>query len=74
DVKLYAGLLDGDETADLELEQGRKAWLQVARGSLSLNGEPLARGDGVAIEDETRVALRQAQGAEVLLFDMPAAA
>ncbi|WP_116521555.1 pirin family protein [Achromobacter insuavis] len=70
DVRLYAGLFDGDESATLELAPGRRAWVHVARGSLAVNGVALAAGDAVAISDETRVALSGGDNAEVLVFDL----
>lgn len=70
DVRLYAGLFDGDESATLELAPGRRAWVHVARGSLTVNGVALAAGDAAAISDETRVALSGGDNAEVLVFDL----
>jgi quercetin 2,3-dioxygenase len=70
DVALHAGLLDGDEAATLELAPGRHAWVQVARGSLHVNGQPLAAGDGAALSDERIVTLTRGHGAEVLVFDL----
>lgn len=70
DARLYAGLFNGDESATLELAPGRRAWVHVARGSLTVNGVALAAGDAVAISDETRVALSGGDNAEVLVFDL----
>jgi len=69
-VRLYAGLFDGDESATLDLAPGRRAWVHVARGSVVANGIELAAGDAVAITDETRVALSGGKDAEVLVFDL----
>ncbi|CAB3721356.1 Quercetin 2,3-dioxygenase [Achromobacter deleyi] len=69
-VRLYAGLFDGDESATLDLAPGRRAWVHVARGSVVVNGIELAAGDAVAITDETRVALSGGKDAEVLVFDL----
>lgn len=74
DVDLYAGLLDGEERAAFELRPGRSAWLHVARGALTLNGERLSAGDGVAITAEGTLSLSEGDDAEVLLFDLPRAA
>ena len=49
---------------------GRHAWLQVARGSLALNGRELATGDGVAVNDETTLELAGREAAEIILFDL----
>lgn len=69
-VRLYAGLFDGDESATLELAAGRRAWVHVARGSVTVNGVDLSAGDAVAVTDETRVALSGGKDAEVLVFDL----
>lgn len=70
DVDLYAGLFDGDETAEIAMRPGRLGWLQVARGEVELNGRALTAGDGAAISDETQLTLDNAKDAEVLFFDM----
>lgn len=46
------------------------AWLQVARGSLTANGQALAQGDGLATRDIATIDLASADGAEVLVFDL----
>jgi redox-sensitive bicupin YhaK (pirin superfamily) len=70
DVDLYATLLaEGDEVTHA-LRPGRKAWVQVARGAVRVNGRPLEAGDGAAIESEPAVAIAAASDAEVLLFDI----
>jgi redox-sensitive bicupin YhaK (pirin superfamily) len=70
DVNLYATLLSEDDSVSHELINGRKGWVQVARGSVVLNDEPLYPGDGVAIESPATITLTGASEAEVLLFDM----
>jgi len=71
DARLYAGLLDGEQVAALELAPGRHAWVQVVRGKITANGAALSEGDGLALVDEPRVQLSGGQNAEVLVFDMP---
>jgi len=71
DVRLYAALLDADQSASLPLQDGRIAWVQVARGEVAVNGQRLAAGDGAALDRETALVLDGATGAEVLVFDMP---
>lgn len=71
DVQLYATLLDGTERVAYPLAQGRKAYVQVARGSLSLNGMALAAGDGVRVTEAAELVLDNGEQAEVLLFDLP---
>lgn len=70
DVDLYAALLAPGENLTHPLATGRKAWLQVARGGLTLNGTALAEGDGAAIEGEDAVEIAATGDAELLLFDM----
>ena len=70
DVDLYATLLSDNQTVTHQLAAGRKGWVQVARGTVSANDEPLHAGDGVAIEGPCTITLRCASDAEVLLFDM----
>ena len=70
DLDLYAGLFDGDETASLPLRKGRGAWVQIARGSVRVNGQDLGAGDGAAISGVETIVLDGGDQAEVLLFDM----
>ncbi|MEM6850276.1 MAG: pirin family protein [Pseudomonadota bacterium] len=71
DVSLYSGLFDGDESASFELGADRVAWVQVARGSVTVGGEALAQGDAAAIEDTDTVTIQNGDDAEVLVFDLP---
>lgn len=71
DASLYVSLLNSKEKVEHSLARGRHAWLQVARGSVDLNGSRLEQGDGAAISDEQKVLISGAQdGSEVLLFDL----
>ncbi len=70
DAKVYAAILDGGQRVEHALAPGRGAWLQVARGSVDVNGTAVEAGDGVAIEDETSLAIVAAEEAEILLFDL----
>ena len=56
----------------LDLERGRRAYVQVARGGVRVNGQDLAAGDGARIQDEGRVEIAGLGSAEVLVFDLPA--
>lgn len=72
DVDLYSTLLAPGETVSHTPQPGRKLWVQVARGEITLNGETLVEGDGAAVADEPTLALNGVQNAEVLVFDMVA--
>ena len=71
DAELYATLLDGSERVTHGLRDGRAAWVQVARGEVTVNGTRLMEGDGATVRDESSIELT-GTGAEVLLFDLPA--
>lgn len=70
DVALYASILPAGATVSHALAPGRYAWLQVARGNATLNGQALAAGDGAAVSDETTLTLTSPRGGEILLFDL----
>lgn len=70
DADIYATLLDAGQSVTHELKAGRGARLQVARGSVVLNGERLDEGDGASAEAPGPLTLAGVGGAEVLLFDM----
>ncbi len=72
DVDLYASLLDDGESVSHEFAEGRYGWLQVARGSVSLDGNTLSAGDGVALKDASQIKIDGVDDAEILLFDMVA--
>jgi quercetin 2,3-dioxygenase len=70
DSELYASVLAKGETVKHDLKPGRHAYVQVARGSVTLNGSKLEEGDGAAISEEQAVELTGVKEAEVLLFDL----
>jgi redox-sensitive bicupin YhaK (pirin superfamily) len=72
DARVFAGLFDGPESAQLALDPKRKAYAHLVRGALRVNGRDLAAGDAALIEQEGRLTLEQGQGAEVLVFDLHA--
>lgn len=70
DIRVYAGLLTGDEQATLTFAQSRYIYVHVAKGSIDINGTRLDAGDGARVRDETQLIFSQGQEAEVLVFDM----
>jgi quercetin 2,3-dioxygenase len=70
DNDLYATVLGAGESVKHELKPERHAYVQVARGSVTLNGKRLDQGDGAAISDEKTLNLTGEKNAEVLLFDL----
>lgn len=73
DVSLYTATLEAGTKLTYELATGRRAWLQVTRGAVTVEGESLKAGDGVAAVDLSAIALASTQeNTEVLLFDLAA--
>jgi len=70
DARVYAGLFDGEEAATLEVAANRHVYVHVARGSLEVNGERLAEGDGARIRDAGALRFAKGENAEVLVFDL----
>ena len=70
DALLYAGRLSPEGAVAHDLAPGRHAWLQVTRGAVSVDTVDLEAGDGAALSEESRVAIRARADAEVLLFDL----
>jgi redox-sensitive bicupin YhaK (pirin superfamily) len=70
DARLYAGLFERGQTAHLDLAAGRRAYVHLVRGTLSVNGLVLHTGDAALLAGETFVDLSDAQDAEVLVFDL----
>ena len=71
DARLYAGLFDGAETADLTVETGRRLYVQVARGAIEANDVALSAGDALQISRGSQLHLQHGKEAEVLVFDLP---
>ena len=72
DASIRAGLFDAAEQAELTLDPKRRAWVQVARGALNVNGQRLQAGDAMGLLGETQLVLTQGERAEVLVFDLAA--
>jgi hypothetical protein len=70
DNELYSTVLGAGETVKHDLKPQRHAYVQVARGSVKLNGKKLETGDGAAISEEKALELTGVENAEVLLFDL----
>jgi quercetin 2,3-dioxygenase len=70
DARVYASILEKGTELTHALAPGRKAWVQVARGRVLVNGKELVAGDGAALTEEASVALAGAEPSEVLLFDL----
>ena len=70
DVLLYVAYLTTDTMIDYKIKNHRKVWLQVVKGQLKIANLTIEQGDGVAIENETRLSIKVLNNSEVLLFDI----
>jgi redox-sensitive bicupin YhaK (pirin superfamily) len=70
DAEIWAAKLDAGVEAIHPLAPGRKAWLQVARGEVTVGEDVLKAGDAAAITDVSQIAVRSNAESEVLLFDL----
>jgi len=70
-VELWASVISEGSELTRDLAAGHCAWIQVASGSVSVNGHALATGDAAAIEGESLITIRAGTPAELLFFDLP---
>ncbi len=70
DANLYIARLGEGEQTTHDLKADRYAWLQVARGGVTVNGRELKAGDGSAISKEDEIQVKAKEASEVLLFDL----
>lgn len=70
DARVYAGLFDGDESAELAVGRGRRVYVHVARGAVTANDVELQAGDALKLTGVDELTLREGRDAEVLVFDL----
>lgn len=71
DARVYSARLSSGANVSHDMEAGRGAWVQVYAGAITVNGQTLRDGDGLAIESESRIAITGGSGGgELLLFDL----
>lgn len=70
DADLWLAKLEPGQSLSHSLGADRHAWLQVAEGEITLNGQTLTGGDAVAVSGETALELTGAKASQVLLFDL----
>jgi redox-sensitive bicupin YhaK (pirin superfamily) len=71
DARVYAGLFSGAELAELVIADGRRFYVHVALGSVTVYGETLGAGDAAKITGENKIVIEKGVDAEVLVFDLP---
>jgi quercetin 2,3-dioxygenase len=70
DARMFAGLFNGDEHAQLNITDQRKAYVHLVKGELTVNGQQLKTGDALMASNETQLNLSNGKDAEVLVFDL----
>lgn len=70
DVKLYMCYLTAENSVSYELQENRKAWLQLIKGEIELNNMRLNAGDGASLINEEKIEIKSVKDAEFLLFDL----
>ena len=75
DAWVFEARLDEGEALGRPLQAGRRYWVQVVAGDLSVNGHALGAGDALGLVDEAGELALSATGAGqavALVFDLPA--
>lgn len=72
DADIYAATLTGDQSIATHLPNGRKAWVQVARGSVTVNGTRLSEGDGLSVSKPGLINFANGEAAEFIYFELGA--
>jgi redox-sensitive bicupin YhaK (pirin superfamily) len=70
DVAILLAGLEAGQALERPIAEGRHAWVQVVRGPVVVNGEPLETSDALAVSGEPSVSIRAEGPSEVLLFDL----
>lgn len=70
DADIYAATLSGSQRIETQLPEGRKGWVQVAKGALTVNGEAIRKGDGLSISEAGKIVFEDGNNAEFIYFDL----
>lgn len=71
DARIFLADMAGGQDLQHTIATDRHAWLQVLRGSVTVNGMALETSDGLAVSDESQLNLLATSNAELMLFDLP---
>ncbi|MCB5189437.1 pirin family protein [Methylobacillus arboreus] len=72
DVALYATVLTENQQVSYDMRSGRSVYIQIARGSVTLDELLLEAGDAAKVDAQQRIEITAGEEAEILLFDLPA--
>lgn len=70
DARIYLASIQTKTSISTQLPPDRHAWLQVLRGTVVLNGEPLSTSDGAAVSEVQHLQIEATTDAEIMLFDL----
>ncbi|MEN4833592.1 pirin family protein [Pantoea vagans] len=71
DMTLSRWVLAAGEQDNVAIDAGRRIWIQVVKGDVTVNGNAVTTSDALAIWDESALTIEASSAAEVLLFDLP---
>ncbi|MBN9927974.1 pirin family protein [Pantoea agglomerans] len=71
DMTLSRWVMAAGEQDNVAIDAGRRIWIQVVKGDVTVNGNPITTSDALAIWDESALTIEASSAAEVLLFDLP---
>lgn len=71
DMTLSRWVLAAGEQDNVAIDTGRRIWIQVVKGDVTVNGNAVTTSDALAIWDESALTIEASSAAEVLLFDLP---
>jgi redox-sensitive bicupin YhaK (pirin superfamily) len=71
DMELSRWAFKQAEDGEYAIAADRRIWIQVVKGSLTVNGQAVKTSDALAIWDETALSLHADADSEILLFDLP---
>ena len=70
DANLWGLSLDGGEEATLDLPKKRNVWVQVVSGILTIDGQQLVEGDGLALDSIEQLVASSEEKVDALVFDL----
>lgn len=71
DMTLSRWVLKAGESDNVTLDAARRIWIQVVKGDVQVNDQPVTTSDALAIWEESALTLKAGSDAEILLFDLP---
>jgi hypothetical protein len=72
DMRLFACKLDERKALGYALKESHSAYLQVASGTVEIDGKQLSAGDAAMFDSAQTILIKAVDTAEILLFDLPA--